>query len=61
MAGRALERDAVRLTYWIAPDRRIILLTVFNKTRMRAGREVERARRAWERCVEERHTAHEGG
>ncbi|MER7457494.1 type II toxin-antitoxin system RelE/ParE family toxin [Micromonospora sp. NPDC126480] len=51
-----LDRDAVRLTYWIASDRRSILLTVFRKTRMREDREVERARRAFERCVAERHT-----
>ncbi|MFC0005613.1 type II toxin-antitoxin system RelE/ParE family toxin [Micromonospora siamensis] len=51
-----LERDAVRVTYWIAPDRRIILLTVFRKTRMREDREIERARRALERCVAERHS-----
>ncbi|MEW2376134.1 type II toxin-antitoxin system RelE/ParE family toxin [Micromonospora sp. NPDC047812] len=55
-----LERDAVRVTYWIASDRRIILLTVFRKTRMREDREVERARRALERCVAERHTVNEG-
>ncbi|MGW1057334.1 type II toxin-antitoxin system RelE/ParE family toxin [Micromonospora rubida] len=55
-----LDRDAVRVTYWIASDRRIILLTVFRKTRMREEREVERARRAFERCVTERHTVNEG-
>jgi hypothetical protein len=55
-----LERDAMRLTYWIAPDRRIILLTVFRKTRMREGRQVARARRALARCVAEDHTADEG-
>ncbi|MBQ1039857.1 MULTISPECIES: type II toxin-antitoxin system RelE/ParE family toxin [Micromonospora] len=55
-----LERDAVRVTYWIASDRRIILLTVFRKTRMREDREVERARRAFERCVAERHIVNEG-
>ncbi|MCM0673244.1 type II toxin-antitoxin system RelE/ParE family toxin [Micromonospora phytophila] len=55
-----LERDAVRVTYWIASDWRIILLTVFRKTRMREDREVERARRALERCVVERHTVNEG-
>ncbi|MEV4545069.1 addiction module toxin RelE [Micromonospora sp. S4605] len=55
-----LEREAVRVTYWIASDRRIILLTVFRKTRMREDREIERARRALERCVAERHTVHEG-
>jgi hypothetical protein len=52
-----LERRAVRITYWIAADRRIILLTVFDKTRMRDEREVERARRALARCIEEAHSA----
>jgi hypothetical protein len=41
-----LERQAVRITYWIASDRRMILPTVFHKTRMRDEREVDRARRA---------------
>ncbi|MEH0933760.1 type II toxin-antitoxin system RelE/ParE family toxin [Micromonospora psammae] len=54
-----LEREAVRVTYWIASDRRIIMLTVFRKTRMREDREVERARRALDRCVAERHIVHE--
>ena len=48
-----------RITYWIAPNRRIILLTVFVKTRQRERREVERARRAYERCVDEQHTTEE--
>lgn len=52
-----LERQAVRVTYWIAADRRIILLTVFYKTRMRDEREVERARRALARCIGQAHTA----
>lgn len=50
-----LDRHAVRITYWIASDRRIVLLTAFYKTRMRDGREVERARRALARCVDEAH------
>jgi hypothetical protein len=52
-----LQRDAVRITYWIAPGRRIVLLTVFRKTRMRQDREVQRARRALARCQGEAHTA----
>jgi hypothetical protein len=52
-----LDRDAIRLTYWIAPERRIVLLTVFRKTRMREDREVDRARRALSRCIGEAHTA----
>ncbi len=55
-----LERASVRVTYWIAPGRRIVLLTVFSKTRMREDREVERARRALARCVAEEHTVDEG-
>ncbi len=55
-----LERAAVRVTYWIAPGRRIVLLTVFSKTWMREDREVERARRALARCVAEEHTVDEG-
>ena len=41
LAGRP-----VRVTYWIAPGRRIILLTVFAKTQRRERAEVDRARRA---------------
>lgn len=46
-----------RVTYYIATGRRIILLTVFPKARPRERREVERARRAMARCIEEGHTA----
>lgn len=54
-----LGRDPVRVTYWIASGRRIILLTVFRKTRMRENREVERARRAMARCQAEAHAVDE--
>ena len=50
---------AVRITYWIASGRRIILLTVFRKRRMRETAEVERAVRAMNRCIAEAHTADE--
>ena len=50
-----LDRQAVRITYWIASGRRIVLLTVFIKTRMREDREIERARRALARCIAEEH------
>lgn len=56
-----LGRDPVRMTYWIASGRRIILLTVFRKTRMRENREVERARRAMARCQAEAHTVDKEG
>ena len=48
------------MTYWIATGRRIVLLTVFVKSRMREDREIERARRALARCIAEEHVAEEG-
>ncbi|HZN20569.1 MAG TPA: type II toxin-antitoxin system RelE/ParE family toxin [Micromonosporaceae bacterium] len=56
-----LDGDAVRVTYWVAPGRRIILLTVFRKTRTREDREIGRARRALARCQVEAHTVDEEG
>lgn len=50
-----LGRRAVRVTYWIAPERRIILLTVFQKRKRQERRQVERARRAMQRCIAEDH------
>ena len=55
-----LDADAVRVTYWIASGRRIILLTVFRKTRMREDREIARARRVLARCQAEEHAVDEG-
>ncbi len=46
-----------RITYWIAPGRRFILLTVFSMTQRQERREVRRAREAMERCASEAHTA----
>lgn len=43
-------REATRLSYWLAPDRRIVLLTVFRKTRQRETAEVARAKRAKAVC-----------
>lgn len=51
-----LDRQSVRVTYWIASGRRIVLLTTFVKNRMREVREVDRARRALDRCIAEDHT-----
>ncbi|MEU0071215.1 type II toxin-antitoxin system RelE/ParE family toxin [Streptomyces sp. NPDC006332] len=51
--------ERVRITYWTATGRRIIMLTVFAKTRMREFAEVERARQAMKRCQAEGHTADE--
>ncbi|MGH3694548.1 MAG: type II toxin-antitoxin system RelE/ParE family toxin [Pseudonocardiaceae bacterium] len=51
-----LDGQATRVSYWIASGRRIVLLTVFAKTRMRETGEVARARRAMARCMAEEHT-----
>lgn len=48
-----LDGEAVRIPYWLAPGRRIVLLTVFRKTRMREAAEVERAHRAQKTCEAE--------
>ena len=47
------------MTYWIASGRRIVLLTVFRKTRMREDLEVARARHAMAPCMAAAHTAEE--
>lgn len=54
-----LERQSVRITYRVASDRRVILLTVFRKQRMREAAEIDRALRAMRRCIAERHSAEE--
>ncbi|WP_210577171.1 type II toxin-antitoxin system RelE/ParE family toxin [Streptomyces sp. GESEQ-4] len=51
--------ERLRVTYWIAEGRRIIMLTVFSKTRMREFAEVDRARQAMKRCQAEGHTVDE--
>lgn len=52
-----MDGNAVRLTYWLAPDRRIVLLTVFRKTRQRETAEVERAKQAQKVCEVEHDSA----
>jgi hypothetical protein len=54
-----LNRQSVRITYWIAPGRRIVLLTTFVKSRHREVREVDRARRAFNRCVAQQYSTDE--
>jgi hypothetical protein len=39
-----------RVAYWLAPGRRVVLLTVFRKTRAQESAEVERARRVQKEC-----------
>lgn len=48
-----------RITYWLAPSRRIILLTVFRKTRSSEQAEVARALRAQRTCQTEHGPAHD--
>lgn len=55
-----LDRRAHRITYFFSGDDRIVLLTVFRKQRMNERSEVQRGRRAMQRCIEERHTAEDG-
>lgn len=47
-----LGTEPIRLTYWIAPGRHIVMLTVFRKTRQRDASQVMRARRALWVCQE---------
>lgn len=54
-----LEKDSYRISYWLAPGRRIVLLTVFRKTRMREAKEVERAVAAQAECAARHEAAHE--
>ncbi|MFJ5116668.1 MULTISPECIES: type II toxin-antitoxin system RelE/ParE family toxin [unclassified Kitasatospora] len=55
-----MDGTAVRITYWLAPDRRIVLLTVFRKTRQREAVEVERARQAQKVCEADHGPAEHG-
>jgi hypothetical protein len=54
-----LDGAAIRITYWLAPGRRVILLTVFRKTRMREDAEVKRAKLAQQTCEAEHEPAHQ--
>lgn len=52
-----LGRSARRITFFFPGEDRIVLLTVFRKQRMTEEAELERARRAMQRCIAEQHTA----
>jgi hypothetical protein len=54
-----LGRSQTRITYYIATGRRIILLTVFAKTRRRERHEIERAWKAMQHCIDEGHATEE--
>jgi hypothetical protein len=45
-----LRRHHVRVTYWLAPGRRVILLTVFYKTQRSEVAQVQRALQAQKEC-----------
>ena len=52
-----LGRTAWRISYWLAPHRRIVLLTVFRKTRNRETAQVDRAIMAQQVCEDQHHAA----
>jgi phage-related protein len=54
-----LLRQQTRVTYWLAPGRRVILLTVFRKTPGAETAEVARAVQAQKICEAEHGTAHQ--
>jgi hypothetical protein len=54
-----LGQEQVRITYFIASGRRIVLLTVFRKTARQERAEIERAEREMERCIAAGHTPNE--
>jgi len=54
-----LLRQQTRVTYWLAPGRRVILLTVFRKTRSAESTEVARALHAQKICEAQHGQAHE--
>jgi len=56
----ALGRDAQRISFFFSGDRRIVLLTTFHKQRSNERLEVDRARRAMRKCIDEGHTAEDG-
>ncbi|UUN27630.1 type II toxin-antitoxin system RelE/ParE family toxin [Streptomyces sp. FIT100] len=49
---------ATRITYWFAAGHRIVLLTVFRKTRMHEGAQIARAVAARKVCESEHGPAH---
>ncbi|MFJ6569933.1 type II toxin-antitoxin system RelE/ParE family toxin [Streptomyces sp. NPDC091292] len=54
-----IDGEAIRITYWLAPARRIVLLTVFRKTKARETAEVDRAHQAQKLCEAEHEVAHD--
>jgi hypothetical protein len=48
-------RTRQRITYFIKPGRRIVLLTVFRKSKQKEDHEIARAERAMNKCIAEEH------
>jgi phage-related protein len=48
-----LRDEQRRITFWVAPDRRIVLLTTFRRQRQNERREVERAHNVLKRLQQE--------
>ena len=65
LSGKARElrfhllAQQTRVTYWLAPGRRVILLTVFRKTRNAEHAEVARAVQAQKACAAGHGPAHD--
>ena len=57
--GTTVLRQQTRVTYWLVPGRRVILLTVFPKTRSAETAEVARALHAQKICEAEHGPAHQ--
>jgi hypothetical protein len=54
-----LLRQQTRVTYWLAPARRVVLLTVFTKTRSAETAEVQHAVQAQRTCGTTHDVAHD--
>ena len=54
-----LLRQQARVTYWLAPGRRVVLLTVFRKTRSAESAEVQRAVATQRMCEATHDVAHD--
>lgn len=54
-----LDGAAIRITYWLCPNRTVVLLTVFRKTKLREDAEVHRAVLAKKVCEAEHTSAHQ--
>ncbi len=52
-ATPSLARSGRPVTYWCRPDGRIVLLTVFRKTKQHDLRQIDRAVRAQKICANE--------